>query len=142
MTFHYLLVSRMSNQKPLSKKKKLEKEEVISLAEMFAQLMNAYGDFAESLGKIQKAHAEAYEDIFSLETIEKFPEMLTKVIEEEPPEISRLVIGIFSKMTAALPRIAKIMELPADDKIKLGENLKSLAKDFKKLLEWAEKRKE
>jgi hypothetical protein len=132
----------MSNQKPLSKKKKLEKEEVISLAEMFAQLMNAYGDFAESLGKIQKAHAEAYEDIFSLETIEKFPEMLTKVIEEEPPEISRLVIGIFSKMTAALPRIAKIMELPADDKIKLGENLKSLAKDFKKLLEWAEKRKE
>jgi len=132
----------MSNQKPLSKKKKLEKEEVISLAEMFAQLMNAYGDFAESLGKIQKAHAEAYEDIFSLETIEKFPEMLTKVIEEEPPEISRLVIGIFSKMTAVLPRIAKIMELPADDKIKLGENLKSLAKDFKKLLEWAEKRKE
>lgn len=132
----------MSNQKPLNKKKKLEKEEVISLAEMFAQLMNAYGDFAESLGKIQKAHAEAYEDIFSLETIEKFPEMLTKVVEEEPPEISRLVIGIFSKMTAILPRIAKIMELPADDKIKLGENLKSLAKDFKKLLEWAEKRKE
>jgi hypothetical protein len=132
----------MSSQKPLSKKKKLKKEEIISLAEMFAQLMNAYGNFAESLGKIQKAHAETYEDIFSFETIEKFPEMLTKVIEEEPPEISRLVIGIFSKMTAALPRITRIMELPADDKIKLGENLKSLAKDFRKLLEWAEKRKE
>ena len=59
--------------------------------------------------------------------------------EETPPELGRLVVTIFAKMTAFLPRIAHIMELTADDKIKLSENLKSLAKDFKKLREWFEK---
>lgn len=59
--------------------------------------------------------------------------------KETPPELGRLVVTIFAKMTAFLPRITNIMELTADDKIKLGENLKSLAKDFKKLREWFEK---
>ena len=123
-------------------KKELSKEEVVSLVEMFAELMNAYGNFSGSLGKIQKTHEEAYEHIFSLEAITKLPEMLDKVMEEQPPELSRLVVRIFSKMTAFLPRVVRMMELSADDKIKLGENLKSLAKDFRKLLEWTEKEKE
>lgn len=129
----------MPSKKALKEKDELKKEEVISLVEMFAELMSAYGLFAESLGKIQKTHKEAYEDIFSLEAIEKLPEMLSKVMEEQPPELGRLVVTIFAKMTAFVPKIANIMELSADDKIKLGENLKSLARDFRKLREWAEK---
>lgn len=131
-------VKKLSSKKAIKEKAKLEKEEVISLVEMFAELMSAYGSFAGSLGKIQKTHEEAYEDMFSFEAIERLPEMLSNVMKEAP-EVGKLVITIFAKMTAFLPRITKIMELPADDKIALGENLKSLAKDFRKLREWVEK---
>ena len=127
----------------ISKKKdQLDEAETIGLVEMFAQMMDAYSKFSESLGKIQKTHEEAYKNMFSFATLEQLPNMMTKMMEEAPPELSRLVIGIFSKMTAFLPRITKIIELSADDKIKLGENLKSLAKDFEKLLEWIKKEEE
>ena len=131
-------VKKLPSKKAIKRKDKLEKEEVVSLAEMFAELMSAYGSFAGSLGKIQKTHEEAYEDMFSLEAIEKFPDILSNVMKEAP-EVGNLVVTIFAKMTAFLPRVAKIMELPADEKIALGENLKSLAKDFRKLREWVEK---
>lgn len=127
------------NADVIRKKEMLNKEETISLIEMFSDLLNAYGKFSESLGKIQKTHEEAYKRIFSYESLEQLPEMMSKIMEEAPPELSRLVIRIFSKMTVFLPRISKIMELSANEKIALGENLKSLAKDFKKLLEWAKK---
>lgn len=131
-------VKKLSTKKEGKAKAKLEKEEAIGLVDMFAELMNAYGSFAGNLGKIQKTHKEAYADMFSLETIERLPEMLSNLMKEAP-EVGKLVITIFAKMTAFLPRITKIMELPADDKIALGENLKSLAKDFRKLQEYVEK---
>ena len=130
-------VKKLSSKKSEKAKAKLEKEEVIGLVEMFAELMGAYGSFAGNLGKIQKTHKEAYADMFSLEAIERLPEMLSNVMIQAP-EVGKLVVTIFAKMTAFLPRITKIMELPADDKIALGENLKSLAKDFRKLREWVE----
>lgn len=136
------MVTEMSDKSASKRKDEFKKEEIISLVTMFAELMRAYGSFSGSLGKIQKAHVEAYERLFSLEAIEKLPEMLSKVMEEKPPELSKLIIRIFSKMTAFLPRINKIMALSAEDKIKLGENLRSLAKDFGKLLEWIEKEEE
>ena len=133
-------VRKLSPKKAVKEKDKLGKEEYISLADMFSELMNAYGSFAESLGKVQKNHKEAYKEIFSLKTMEKLPEILNIAMDEKtPPELGRLVVTIFAKMTAFLPRISNMMELTADDKIKLGENLKSLAKDFKKLREWPEK---
>lgn len=133
-------VRKLSSEKAVKEKNKLDKEEYFSLVDMFSELMNAYGSFAESLGKVQKNHKEAYKEMFSLETMEKLPEMLNIAMDEKtPPELCRLVVTIFAKMTAFLPRITNMMELTADGKIKLGENLKSLAKDFKKLREWIEK---
>lgn len=120
-------------------KKELKKEEVEDLIEMFRYLMDAYGSFAEKLGNIQKTHKEAYDFMFSLEIAEKLPEILSLVAEEGPPELSKLLIGIFAKMSTYLPRIGKLMDLSADEKIKLGKNLKSLAKDFDRLLDWIEK---
>jgi hypothetical protein len=133
-------VRKLSSEEAVKEKNKLDKEEYFSLVDMFSELMNAYGSFAESLGKVQKNHKEAYKEMFSLETMEKLPEMLNIAMDEKtPPELGRLVVTIFAKMTAFLPRITNMMELTADGKIKLGENLKSLAKDFKKLREWIEK---
>lgn len=122
------------------KKEKMDKEEYIGLVDMFSELMSAYGSFASSLGKIQKEHKETYNELFSIEAAMKLPEILNRVMDADfPPELGRLVITIFAKLTSFLPRITNIMELSADDKIKLGENLKGLAKDFKKLREWFEK---
>lgn len=116
----------------------LSREEIKDLVEMFRYLLDAYGSFADSLGKIQKKHEEAYKTMFSLELAEKLPEMLSVVSEKGPPELGKLLTGIFVKMSAFLPRIGKLMDLPADEKIMLGKNLKSLAKDFDKLLDWVE----
>jgi len=132
----------MSETKTTKRKAKLEKKEIVNLVEMFADLMNAYGSFSENLGKIQKTHKETYEEMFSLEAAEKIPEMLSKIVAEGPSELSSLFVRIFAKMTTFLPRVNKMMELSAEEKIKLGKNLKSLAKDFGKLLEWVEKKEE
>lgn len=111
-------------------------EMVKDLVEMFRYLLDAYGSFANTLGKIQKKHEEMYKSMFSLDMAEKLPEILSVVSEKGPPELSRLLTKIFVKMSAFLPRIGKLMDLSADEKIKLGKNLKSLAKDFDNLLDW------
>jgi hypothetical protein len=123
-------------------KEEFSKEEIIDLVEMFRYLLDAYGFFAEKLGRIQKDHEEAYKFMFSLELAEKLPEMLSLVSEKGPPELSKLLTRMFVKMSAFLPRIGKLMDLSADEKIKLGKNLKSLAKDFDKLLNWIERMEE
>ena len=119
--------------------KELSREEIEDLVEMFRYLLDAYGSFADTIGKIQKKHEEAYETMFSLELAEKLPEILSVVSERGPPELSKLLTEILVKIASFLPRIGKIMDLSADDKIKLGKNLKTLAKDFEKLLDWVKK---
>lgn len=133
----------MPTEQARKEKDKISKEEALGLVDMFSELINAYGLFAENIGKVQKNHKEAYKEMFSLEAMEKLPEMLNMAMDGKmPPELGKLLITIFAKMTAFLPRIAKIMELTADEKIKLGENLKSLSKDFRKLQKWIEKQEE
>jgi len=121
---------------------KLSKEAIKDLAEMFGHLLGAYASFAITLGKTQKNYEEAYKTMFSLELAEKLPEMLSQLSEAGPPELSKLLTRLFVKMATILPRIGKLMDLSAGDKIKLGKNLKSLAEDFNELLVWFEKVKE
>lgn len=130
----------MSNEGIEEKKTEEEvtREDIKNLVEMFGHLLSAYGSFADSLGKIQKKHEETYETMFSLELAEKIPEVLS-IISEKAPELSKIFTKIVVRMTTVLPRIGKIMDLSADDKIRLGRNLKSLAKDFDKLLDLMEK---
>ena len=120
-------------------KPELKLEEITTLVEMFSELMNAYGTFAGNLGTIHKTNEEAYNHVFSFESMGRLPEILDEMGEKAPPELNKLFIQIFSKMTSYLPMINKIMDLSADQKIKLGKNLKSLAKDFEKLSAWINK---
>jgi len=117
------------------------REDIRKLGEMFSYLMGAYGSFAQSLGEIQKKHEKAYETMFSLELAENLPQILS-IISEKSPELGELFNKIFVRMAAFLPRIGKLMDLSAEEKIKLGKNLKSLAKDFQKLIEQVEKMEE
>ena len=71
----------------------LKKDDVVNLTEMFSELMNAYGLFAESLGKIQKEHKESYDELFSFEAAMKLPEMLSKVMDSDTPPELQTVMG-------------------------------------------------
>lgn len=123
-------------------KERITKEEAKDIVEMLRYLTDAYGFFALKLGKIQRDHEEAYEHMFSLEVAEKIPEMLSQISEKGPPELGELLTRVFVRFSTLLPRIGKLMDLSADEKIKLGKNLQSFAKDFDKLLDWIEKMEE
>lgn len=120
-------------------KGKLTKEEAKNLVEMLRYLMDAYGFFAEKLGGIQKTHREAYESMFSLESVGKLPEILSEMVNKEP-ELGKLFTNIFIRMTTLMPRVNRLMDLSADEKIELGKNLKTLAGELDKLLDWIEKK--
>lgn len=129
----------MSNtQERNEEKSKLTKEEAIELVEVLKYLMDAYGFFAERLGKVQKDHKEAYESMFSPTSMMEIPEMLSRMAEKAP-ELNKLLSGIFIKVSSYLPQLGNLMNLSADDKMKLGKNLKSLANDFDKVCNWIEK---
>jgi hypothetical protein len=119
-------------------KARLSKEEVKNLVEMLRYLMDAYGFFAEKLGTIQKSHEEAFNSMFSLESAEKLPEMMS-IMTERYPEMGKLYTSVFIRMATTMPRVNKLMTLSADEKIKLGESLKTLAKNLDELLEWIDK---
>ena len=68
----------------------------------------------------------------------EIPEMLSR-IAEKAPELNKLLLGIFVKVSSYLPQLGNLMNLSADDKMKLGKNLKSLANDFDKMRNWIEK---
>lgn len=131
----------MSTIKETNDEGKLTKNEAKELAEMYKYLLDAYGQFAETLGKIQQTHKKAYMSMFSLEAATKLPEMLSE-ISEKKPELSKLLTGIFVKMVAFLPKLSNLMNLSAEEKIQLGRNLKSLAKDFNELRDWIEKKED
>lgn len=120
---------------------KLTKEEARGLVELYKSIFDVYGSFAETLGKIQQTHKEAYENMTSLDTAAKFPEMLSEIAEKKP-ELNKLFTDIFVRMMTLLPQTNNLMNLSAENKIKLGGNLKLLAKDFGKLLDWISKAKE
>lgn len=128
----------MSTTEENNEQSKLTKNEAKELVEMYKYLLDAYGQFAETLGKIQQTHKEAYASMFSLEAAAKLPEMLSE-LSDKKPELSKLLTRIFVKMATLFPRLGNLMNLSANDKIQLGQNLKSLTKDFNELLDWVEK---
>jgi hypothetical protein len=117
---------------------KLTKEEAKGLAELYRSMLDAYGQFSETLGRIQLTHGEAYAAMFSLESAAALPEMLSQ-LSGTRPELSKLLTAIFVKMATLLPRLGNLMNLPATDKIQLGESLRLLARDFAELINWIEK---
>jgi len=112
----------------------VSKEELDGMMEMIRYLLDAYGTFAEKIGTIQRDHKNAYEAMMSPTSMMQVPEMLNK-LSEKNQELSNLLTKIFLKMSTCLPQVANLMNLNAEDKIKLGKNLKSLARDIDTLLD-------
>lgn len=130
----------MSATEENSGERKLTIDEAKELVEMFKYLLDAYGQFAETLGRIQQTHKEAFESMFSLESAIKLPEMLSELSEKQP-ELGKLLTEILIKLSTFLPRLSNLMSLSAKEKVELGEHLKFLAKDFDKIRECIDKAK-
>lgn len=128
----------MSETERNSKEGKLTKDEAKGLVEMFKYLLNAYGQFAETLGRIQQTHKEAFTSMFSLESAIRLPEILNE-LSEKRPELGKLLTEILIKLSTFLPRLGNLMNLSAKEKVELGEQLKYLAKDFDEIREWIDK---
>jgi hypothetical protein len=131
-------VKIMSEPEESTDRARITREEAKGIAEMYKSLLDAYGQFAETLGRIQMTHEEAYTSMFSIEAAAKLPEMLSEM-SNTIPELGKLLTSIFVKLASYLPGLSNLMNLSGKDKIELGRNLKSLARDFGELLKWIEK---
>lgn len=110
-------------------------EELDGMIEMVRYVLDAYGNFAEKLGTIQRDHKDAFDAMMSPSSIMQLPDMLSKLSEKKNPELNNLLTKIFIKMSTFLPQIGNLMNLTAEEKIKLGINLKSTSKDIDALLD-------
>jgi hypothetical protein len=113
-----------------------------SLFQVITNLLEAYGDFARKIGEVQRDQRAAYEFLTSAKAMKYSMELLGKISQETPPEILGLFIQILMKLNTYLPKINKIMDISAEEKIELGENLKSLAEDLKKMQKMTEQKGE
>ena len=107
---------------------------VDGMLEMIRYLMDAYGNFAEKLGTIQRDHKGAFDVMMSPTSMMQLPARLNK-LSEKNPELSNLLAKLVLQMSIFLPQIANLINLTAEEKIKLGVSLKSISKDIDTLLD-------
>ncbi len=110
--------------------------DITSLVKVFVSLLRAYGNMAKAVGTIQLEHKDSFEALTYLGVVA--PQLMERIVEKAPPEIVGLFMKILMKMTVLGPKMGKIMELPAKEKVKIGEELNDYAEDFEKLLKLME----
>ena len=116
-----------------------EKVDITSLVKVFVSLLRAYGNMAKAIGTIQLEYKESFEALTYLGIVA--PRLMERVVEKAPPDVVGLFMKILMKMTVLGPKMGKIMELPAEEKVKIGEELNAYAEDFEKLLKFMETEK-
>lgn len=110
---------------------------------VFTALLRAYGDFAKTLGKIEKTNSASYEAIFYLG--QNAPQIMSILAKKSPPEEFGAFMQLTLKLIDITPKLDKIVMLPPEEKIQLGTELESIANEYdslwKKLEEKAGKEK-
>jgi hypothetical protein len=115
-----------------------DKVDIKGVFGVFISLLRSYGDFAKSIGTIEKEHPDSYEAILYLG---KFaPQILSIIAGKSPPE----ELGAFIKLTMKLielgPKIDKIATLSAEEKIQIGIELTNIANEYDLLWKELEQR--
>jgi len=124
-----------------SKKERVKKmEEVASrvkdvdfseLIRILAQILESYGDFATSMGTIQKESEDKFKALTDMADIA--PTIMEQFSEKVTPEQAKLVLQIFVSLPIVLAKVNKLMDLKAEEKLELGEELKRLAEKMREL---------
>lgn len=118
-------ISEQELQKVLEIANKVDMKSVFGV---FISLLRSYGDFAKAIGTIEKEQPDSYEAILYLG---KFaPQILSILAEKSPPE----ELGAFIKLTMKLielgPKMDTISTLGADEKIRIGTELREIANEY------------
>jgi len=105
---------------------------------VFISLMRSYGNFAKSIGTIEKEHPDSYEAILYLGKVA--PQLMSILAVKSPPE----ELGAFIKLTLKLmelgPKLDKIATLPAEEKIQVGTELVNIANEYEALWKQVEEK--
>jgi len=93
-------------------------------------MMSENGKLITKMGELEKKYPKEFSLMkdFSAERVQEF-------IDKAPPEIAGLFLKILLRTTTIAPKMSNAMNLPADEKIKLGEQIGGLVKDLEALLE-------
>ena len=114
-----------------------QKVDMATLFSVVTSFMRVLGEFAERMGTIEKENPESYEAIMFFGRMA--PQIMEVLAEKSPPEEIGAFIKLTSKLIALGPKLDKIGELPAEEKISVGKELKHIADEYDRL--WKELQK-
>ncbi len=103
---------------------------VEKISENFSKIMEGLGDYLINIGNVEKEDPEF--KIF-LDKMKSDSSYFDNLIKEMPAELSKDFLFVFVKMIGLQDKAKDLERLSPDEKIKLGNELKNLAKRFKDL---------
>jgi len=111
------------------------KKEIATFAEAFILYLKNMGKFAKKIGEIEKEYPEAFKIMEELSS----PQTLAEFVKKAPPEIVVKIFGFFLRASALSAKMKKgMLELTADEKIELGNEMIKLANDLSKSMKESE----
>ncbi|MCD6229536.1 MAG: hypothetical protein J7K00_01920 [Candidatus Diapherotrites archaeon] len=111
--------------------KKFKKEDLVVVNKSFSKLISSSGDVLIALGDMEKKDPDYSEMISSIKTN---PSRINDLISELPPKEATTILGVIMKLGLVINRY-KDEALTADDKIRLGNELKGIAVELSELNE-------
>lgn len=109
-------------------KEALEKVKTVDIGKLslgFVQILRVYAEVATKFGQIQKDNPETFESMAYLGLVA--PQLIKKLAKEAPPQELGAFIQAFFELVELGPKLERIMELPADEKIEIGCRLSKIA---------------
>jgi len=103
------------------------------LLNMLVETMCLYGNYVEGFGRIHKNYGKIFELAKDFTKTPISPELIGYLADKATPEMAGIFLKIMLKLNSIAPQMNRFMELSAEEKIKLGKAIKSIAKDFEKL---------
>ncbi len=111
----------------------LEQIKKEDLLDMLVETLQLYGEYVEGFGKIHRKYEKVYDITNDLTKSPISPELVGYLADKASPEVAGIFLKIMLKLTSIAPQMNRLMELSAAEKIQLGKDIKSVAKDFQKL---------
>jgi hypothetical protein len=104
---------------------KVKSIDLNKLMKAFVELLRAYSEMAKRVGVLQKDNPDAFEAINYLGSIA--PQIVRLLAKKAPPAEFGAFIQAFMDLIELGPKLDKISELPAEEKIQIGEKLGKIA---------------
>jgi len=109
-----------------------KKLDIVSLMRAVVEMLKAYSDMAKRIGIIQRDNKEAFEALTYLGSMA--PQIVKALAKKAPPEEFGAFIQAFMDLLELSPKLDKIMELPAEEKIEIGERLEKIANTLEEII--------